>query len=53
MSQGVGALFFVVLSVALVTGPIGDILMINSYAESIHDQNIQTVQIISRRRMMF
>ncbi|MGO1421630.1 MAG: hypothetical protein ACTHVR_12090 [Staphylococcus equorum] len=41
MKQGVGALFFVVLIVALVslvTGPIGDVLMINSYAESIHDQ---------------
>ncbi|MGI2272451.1 MULTISPECIES: DUF334 domain-containing protein [Staphylococcus] len=48
MTQGVGALFFVVLIVALVslvTGPIGDILMINSYAESIHDQIVQSESI--------
>ncbi|MDK9878724.1 hypothetical protein P1A21_14670, partial [Staphylococcus equorum] len=44
MNQGIFSLFFVVLIVSLVslvTGPIGDILMLNSYAESIHDQIVQ------------
>ncbi|PTG43916.1 hypothetical protein BUY26_12665, partial [Staphylococcus cohnii] len=44
MNQGIFSLFFVVLIVSLVsliTGPIGDILMLNSYAETIHDQIVQ------------
>jgi len=40
MAQGMDSLFFVVLIVALITGAIGDIPMINVYAESIHDQII-------------
>ncbi|WP_436864070.1 hypothetical protein [Staphylococcus shinii] len=44
MNQGIFSLFFVVLIVSLVsivTGPIGDILMLNNYAETIHDQIVQ------------
>ncbi|HJG38204.1 MAG TPA: DUF334 domain-containing protein [Staphylococcus saprophyticus] len=44
MNQGIFSLFFVVLIVSLVsliTGPIGDTLMLNSYADTIHDQIVQ------------
>jgi ABC-type sugar transport system permease subunit len=44
MNKGIFSLFLVVFMVALIsiiTGPIGDILMLNHYAETIHDQIVQ------------
>ncbi|COT21103.1 hypothetical protein [Streptococcus pneumoniae] len=44
MTHGIFALFFVVLVVSLVsivTGPIGHVLAIDSYLETVHDQIIE------------